>query len=83
MSASKWNEEFELPDGSYPVSDIQDYVEYILKKHEAVDDNPSVKMYVNKIKNRITFKRKTGYFLKLLMPERIKYLEALKVQKKI
>ena len=40
MSASKWNEEFELPDGSYPVSDIQDYVEYIFKKHETVDDNP-------------------------------------------
>ena len=79
MSASKWNEDFELPYGSYPVSDIHDYGEYILKKREAVDDNPSIKMYVNKIKNRITFKRKTGYFLKLLMPETIKYLEALKV----
>ena len=39
---------FELPDGSYSVSDIQDYVEYILKKHgEAVDD-PSIRIYVNK-----------------------------------
>ena len=31
ISAPTWNEEFELPDGSYFVSDIQDYFEYILK----------------------------------------------------
>ena len=31
-----WNDEFELPDGSYSVSDIQDYIEYILKKHETL-----------------------------------------------
>ena len=29
ISALTWNEEFELPDGSYSVSDIQDYFEYI------------------------------------------------------
>ena len=33
ISASTWNEEFTLPDGSYSVSDIQDYFEYIMKKH--------------------------------------------------
>ena len=33
ISAPTWNEEFELPDGSYSISDIQDYFEYILKKH--------------------------------------------------
>ena len=33
VSASTWNEEFKLPDGSYSISDIQDYFEYILKKH--------------------------------------------------
>ena len=32
ISAPTWNEEFELPDGSYSISDIQDYFEYILKK---------------------------------------------------
>ena len=32
MSAPTWNEEFELPDRTYSVSDIQDYFEYILKK---------------------------------------------------
>ena len=31
MSATTWNEEFELPDGSDTVSDIQDYFEYTLK----------------------------------------------------
>ena len=31
ISAATWNEEFELPDGSYSVSDIQDYYEYIFK----------------------------------------------------
>ena len=33
ISAQTWNEKFELPDGSYSVLDIQDYFEYILKKH--------------------------------------------------
>ena len=55
ISAPTWNNKFELPDGSYSVSDIQDYFEYILKKHGENIDNPSVKIYVNKIENRITF----------------------------
>ena len=33
MSAPTWNEEFKLPDGSYSLSGIQDYFEYIMKKH--------------------------------------------------
>ena len=32
ISAPTWNEEFELPDGSYYIPDIQDYFEYIFKK---------------------------------------------------
>ena len=59
ISAPTWNDEFELPDGSYSISDIQDYLEHILKKHGENIDNPSVKIYVNKIENRITFKIKT------------------------
>ena len=31
ISGPTWNEEFELPDGSYSVSDIQDYFDYISK----------------------------------------------------
>ena len=74
ISAPTWTEEFELPDGSYSVSDIQDYFEYIIKKHEAVTDNSSIMLYINKIENRITFKIKTGYYLELLTPESMKLL---------
>ena len=56
ISASTWNEDFELTDGSYSISDIQDYFECILKKHGEKTVNPSKKIYVNKIENRITFK---------------------------
>ena len=34
ISAPTWNETFDLPDGSYNISEIQDYIEYIIKKHE-------------------------------------------------
>ena len=56
ISAPTWNEEFELPDGSYSISDIQDYFEYILQKHSESLHNPSIRIYVNRIENRITFK---------------------------
>ena len=48
---------------------IEDYFEYIIKKHETVEDNPPVQIYVNKIKNRIASKIKTGYKLDLLSKE--------------
>ena len=63
ISAPTWDDKFELPDGSYSVSDIQDYFEYILEKHGENIDEPSVQMYINKIENRITFKIKKGYSL--------------------
>ena len=68
ISAPTWNDEFELPDGSYPVSDIQDYFKYILKKHGENTNKPSVQIYVNKAEKRITFKIKDGYSLELLTP---------------
>ena len=40
ISAPTWNEEFTLPDGSYSISDIQNYFEYILKKHRENIDQP-------------------------------------------
>ena len=73
-----WTEEFELPDGSYSVSDILYYFEYSIKKHETATDNPSIIMYVNKIENRITFKIKTGYYLELVTSETIKFLGSTK-----
>ena len=74
ISAPTWNDKFELPDGSYSVSDIQDYFEYILKKHGEDIDKPSVQIYVNKIKNRVTFKIKNGYSLECFTPETMKLL---------
>ena len=74
LSAPSWSDEFELPDGSYTISDIQDYFEYIPKRHSENIDNPSIKIYVNKIENRVTFKIKKGYYLELLTPETMKLL---------
>ena len=56
ISAPTWNQKLELPDGSYSISDIQDYFEYILKRHREKTVNPSIKIYVNKTEIRITFK---------------------------
>ena len=78
ISAPKWNHKFELPDGSYSVSDIQDYFEYILKRHGEKTDKPSVQIYVNKIENRITFKIKNCYSLEFLTPETMKLLGSSK-----
>ena len=47
ISTPAWNDKFKLPDGSYSVSDIQDYFEYILKKHGENIDDPSIRIYVN------------------------------------
>ena len=78
IHAPTWNDEFNLPDGFYSVSDIQDYFEYIIKKHETIADNPPVQIYVNKIKNRIVFKIKTGYKLELVSEETMQLLGSSK-----
>ena len=61
ISSPTWNDEFDIPDGSYSISEIQDYFECIIKKHEIIIDNPPVQIYVSKIKNRIVFEIKTDY----------------------
>ena len=58
----------------YSASDIQDHFEYILEKHGKDIDKPSVKIYVNKIENRIIFKIKNGYSLELLTAKTMKLL---------
>ena len=78
ISAPTWNDTFDLPDGSYSIADIQDYFEFIIKKHETLTENPPVQIYPNKIKNRIVFKIKTGYKLELLTPETMKLLGSAK-----
>ena len=59
IAAPTWNKKIELPNGSYSVSDIQDYFDYVIKKHESLTDNPSIIIYVNKIENIITYRIKT------------------------
>ena len=66
ISAPTWNDKFELPDGSYSISDLQDYFEYIFKKHGEDIDKPSVEIYINKIENMVTFKIRNWYSLELL-----------------
>ena len=78
ISAPTWNEEFELPDGSYSISDIQDYFECISEKHGEKTVNPAMKICIKKIKHRITIKIKTGYYLKPLTPETMKLLRSTK-----
>ena len=56
ISGPTWNEEFELPDGSYSVSDIQYYFKYFFKKHEKVTDNLSIMIQVNKKKIELRLK---------------------------
>ena len=68
------NDFFDLPGGSYSISDLQDYFEFIIKKHEALSENPGIQIYPNKIKNIIIFKVKKAYKLELLSPETTKLL---------
>ena len=81
ISAPTWNDTFDLPDGSYSIADIQDYFEFIIKKHETLTENPPVQIYPNKTKNRIVFKIKIGYKLELLTPETMKLLGSTKKDK--
>ena len=78
ISAPTWNDTFDLSGGSYSIADIQDYFEFIIKKHETLTENPPVQIYPNKIKNRIVFKIKTGYKLELLSSETMKLLGSTK-----
>ena len=71
ISAPTWNETFDLPDGLYNISEIQDYIEYIIKKHETIGENAPILIYANTINNRIVFKIKGGYKLELLSKENV------------
>ena len=78
ISTPTWNETFDLPDGSYNISEIQNYIEYIIKKHETIGENSPILIYANTINNRIVFKIKTGYKLELLSKETMKSLGSTK-----
>ena len=78
ISAPTWNDTFDLPDGSYNISEIQDCIEYIIKKHETIGENAPILIYTNTITNRMVFKIKTGYKLELLSKETMKLLGSTK-----
>ena len=40
LSSPTWINKLEFPDGSYSMSDIQDYFDYIIKKHETMTESP-------------------------------------------
>ena len=63
-----------MPDGSYNISEIQDYIEYVIKKHKTISENAPILIYANTINNRTVFKMKTGYKLELLSKETVKLL---------
>ena len=69
ISAPTWNETFDLPDGSYNIPKIQDYNEYIIKKHETIGETAPILIYANTI---------TGYKLELLSKEKMKLLGSTK-----
>ena len=78
ISAPTWNDTFDVPDGSYNIPAIQNYIEYIIKKHETIAETVPILIYTNKISNRIVFKIKTGYKLELLSKETMKLLGSTK-----
>ena len=71
ISAPTWNETFDLPDGSFNISEIQDYFEYIIKKHETIGENAPILIYANTINN-------SGYKLELLSKETMRLLGSTK-----
>ena len=63
-----------MPEGSYSIAALQNYFEYIIKKHETFAEVSLVLIYVNEINNRIVFKIKSGYKLELLSKETMRLL---------
>ena len=82
ISVPTWNKKFELPDGSQSILDIQDNFEFILKKHGEKQSILQQEYTLNKIENRILIRVKTGDYLELLTPERLKLLGSNKDNKR-
>ena len=78
ISAPTWSDTFHLPDGSYNIPAIQNYIEYVIKKHETIAETAPILIYANKITNRVVFKIKAGCKLELLSKETMKLLGSTK-----
>ena len=53
ISTPTWNDTFNLPDGSYSIADVQDFFEFIIKKHGASTENPPVQIIQIKSKTEL------------------------------
>ena len=77
--APTWNNEFELPDSSYSVSKIQEYIWFIIKKHKTLRTIPSIYVvYINRINTRLVFKIKDEYQPEFQTPETMKLFGSTK-----
>ena len=76
--APTWNDELELSDSCYSVSDIQYYMEYIIKKHKTLTTIPLIHVYFNRFNNRLVIKIIDGYRLGLQPPKTMKSFDSTK-----
>ena len=67
-----------MTDGSYSVSNIQEYIESIIIKHETLTTIPLIHVYINRINNRLVFNIKDGSKLELQTPETITLFDSTK-----
>ena len=78
MSGPTWSEDVTIPDGSYEISEIQNYFrDEVIKKHESnvkSNEHSPILIYANRILNRVSFRIKTRYKLELLTNETIRLL---------
>ena len=71
-----------LSDYFYSVSDNQNYIEYIIKKYEALTAITPTHAYIIRINNRLVFKTKVEYELDLQTPETMKLFGSTKNKEK-
>ena len=78
LSGPTWSEDVTIPDGSYEISQIQNYfLDEVIKKHESYvksNEQSTILIYANRILKRVNFRIKTGYKLELLTNETMRLL---------
>ena len=79
ISAPTWNDEFDLPDGSYSIAYIQDYFEFIIKRHKTLTENHPVHIYLNKIKKQNCFQSKNRIQTRIIIFRKKKMLIKMKM----
>ena len=70
--APTWNDGFGFPESSYSVLDIQDYIDYIIKRYKELPTNSPIHIDINRINNKLVFKIEDVQNLELETPEKMK-----------